>query len=92
MRFNALWVSTGLFSNRTEFAEFATRYAVSTLDLFAELGRLMSYGSSLADQYRETGTYTGGVLNGERPINMPVISATKFELVIKLKPAMGLGI
>jgi putative ABC transport system substrate-binding protein len=52
----------------------------------------MSYGSSLADQYRETGTYTGGVLNGERPINMPVISATKFELVIKLKPAMGLGI
>src|SRR6478672_10742113 len=85
MRFDALLVSTGqLFSNRVEFAALAARYAVPAIYYdreFAEVSGLMSYGSSLADQYRETGTYTGRVLNGEKPINMPVIQATKFELV-----------
>ncbi len=52
----------------------------------------MSYGSSLADQYRETGTYTGRVLNGEKSINMPIIQATKFELVINLKTAKALSL
>ena len=94
MHFDALLVSTGqLFSDRVEFAASAARYAVPTIYYdreFAEVGGLMSYGSSLADQYRETGSYTGRVLNGERPINMPVIQATKFELVINLKTAKSL--
>jgi putative ABC transport system substrate-binding protein len=96
MRFDALLVSTGqLFSNRIEFAALAARYAVPAIYYdreFAEVGGLMSYGSSLADQYRETGTYTGRVLNGEKPMNMPVIQATKFELVINLKTAKALGL
>jgi putative ABC transport system substrate-binding protein len=95
-RFDALLVSTGqLFSNRVEFAALAARYAVPAMYYdreFAEVGGLISYGSSLAEQYRETGTYTGRVLNGERPIDMPVIQATKFELVINLKTAKALGI
>jgi putative ABC transport system substrate-binding protein len=96
MRFDALLVSTGqLFSNRVEFASLAARYAVPTMYYdreFAEVGGLISYGSSLADQYRETGSYTGRVLNGERPIDMPVIQATKFELVLNLKTAKALGL
>jgi putative tryptophan/tyrosine transport system substrate-binding protein len=95
-RFDALLVSTGqLFSNRVEFAVLAARYAVPAMYYdreFAEVGGLISYGSSLAEQYRETGTYTGRVLNGERPIDMPVIQATKFELVINLKTAKALGV
>ena len=96
MRIEALLVSPGqLFSDRVEFTAFATRRAVPTMyhdREFAEVGGLLSYGSSLVDQYRETGIYTGRVLNGERPIDMPVMQATKFELVINLKTAKALGL
>ena len=96
MRLEALLVSTGqLFSDRVEFAALSARYALPTMYYdreFAAVGGLISYGSSLADQYRETGVYTGRVLNGERPIDMPVMQATKFELVINLKTAKALGL
>jgi putative ABC transport system substrate-binding protein len=96
MHIEALLVSPGqLFSDRVEFTAFAARRAVPTMyhdREFAEVGGLISYGSSLADQYRETGIYTGRVLNGERPIDMPVTQATKFELVINLKTAKALGL
>ena len=96
MRLEALLVSTGqLFSNRAAFAVLSARYAVPTMYYdreFAEVGGLMSYGSSLADQYRETGIYTGRILNGEKPTDMPVVQATKFELVINLKTAKVLGL
>jgi putative tryptophan/tyrosine transport system substrate-binding protein len=96
MRIEALLVSPGqLFSNRVEFAALAARHGVPTMyhdREFAEVGGLMSYGSSLADQYRETGIYTGRVLNGEKPMDMPVMQATKFELVINLKTAKTLGV
>ena len=95
-RIEALLVSPGqLFSDRVEFTAFATRRAVPTMyhdREFAEVGGLISYGSSLADQYRETGIYAGRVLKGGKPADLPVVQSSKFELVVNLHAAKLLGI
>jgi putative tryptophan/tyrosine transport system substrate-binding protein len=59
---------------------------------FAEGGGMLSYGANVADQHRQLGIYTGRILNGEKPADMPVLRATKFEFVINLQTARTLGL
>jgi putative tryptophan/tyrosine transport system substrate-binding protein len=96
-RAEALLISPGtLFTaRRLQIAMLAVRHVVPTIygtREFAESGGLMSYGSTNADIYREVGIYTGRILNGEKPADMPVMQPTKFEFVINLQTARTLGI
>jgi putative ABC transport system substrate-binding protein len=92
---DGLFVTGGAFfsARRVQFAVLAARYAVPATysqRIFAEAGGLMSYGTPLADTFRQVGTYVARILNGANPADLPVMQPTKFELVINLNTARAL--
>jgi putative ABC transport system substrate-binding protein len=96
-RADALFVSANNYfhSRRVQLAVLAARYRIPVIFSqreFVEAGGLMSYGTDIAESIRQVGIYTGKVLKGAKPADLPVEQSTKFEFVINLQTARSLGI
>ena len=94
---DTLFIGVNVFLNnrRAQLVNLASRYALpatfSNRD-FAEIGGLMSYGSDIKDAFRQVGVYVGRILKGAKPAELPVVQASKFELVINAETARMLGL
>ena len=83
------------FSRRVQLVNLASRYAIPTAypgRQFTEVGGLISYGTNLSDAWGQLGIYTGRILNGVKPADLPVVQASKFELVINAQTATMLSL
>ena len=94
---NVLFVGTSGFfaSRRVHITGQAMRHGIPTIYSqreFTDVGGLMSYGTNLADAWRQVGVYAGRVLRGAKPADLPVIQSSKFELVINAPTARALGL
>jgi putative tryptophan/tyrosine transport system substrate-binding protein len=94
---NAVFISSGpLFtSRRVQLAHLATHHGIPAIHgsrFYPEVGGLISYGASMPDAHRQAGVYVGRILKGAKPADLPVVQATKFELVINAQTARMLGL
>jgi len=91
-----LVIPSALFSNRrVQIVSLATRHVVPAIFPYredAEAGGLMSYGSSSADRFRQMGIYTGSILKGAKPADLPVVQSTKFDFIVNAQTARTLGL
>ena len=93
---DALFISSGPFftNRRVQLAHLATRYAVPAIHgsrVYPEVGGLMSYSTSRTEAHRQAGVYAGRILKGAKPATLPVVQASKFELVINHQTAKDSG-
>jgi putative ABC transport system substrate-binding protein len=96
-RAEAVFVAPDSFfaSRRVQFVTLSTRFGIPSSHTsrdVVEAGGLMSYGADIGDMYRQVGAYTGQILKGAKPADLPVLQSTKFEFVVNLQTARALGL